>query len=295
MNIGSMKIFCDVVHTKSFTKTAQNHYVSQPAVTKQIRLLENDYNAILFNRDERVLTLTEAGEIFYVYAKEILRMNEVLFQEIQHKVNQQNQKLVVGASFTIGEYLLPALISEFKKEEKGIQIDLSIGNTPTILEKLNTNKIDIALVEGVFQIEDYNVFKFAEDRLVPICSYKNKLLKQDNIQLQDIIKEQFIVREKASGMRKIIKNELKRHDIEQEQPFMELGSIQAIKSSVEANLGVSFLPEITIQKELEFGALYQIDLDGLNLSRDYWIVQKESRFNKQVVKKFNYFIKGKKF
>lgn len=295
MNLESIKIFCDVAETKSFTQAAQNYFISQPAVTKQMKQLENYYNVTLFDRNERKLKLTKAGETFYPFAKELIGINEIAFQEIQNELNEQNHRLVIGASFTIGEYLLPQVISEFKKQNTNIQIELSIGNTPSVLEKLNLNEVDVALVEGVFQIEKYDVYKFAEDNLIAICSSQNKLLKQDSVELSDLLKEQFIVREKMSGMRKIIKNELERHNMTYAQSFMELGSIQTIKSAVEANLGISFLPKIAVERELALGVLGNINVTNLNLSRDFWIVQKDTEFRKQIVRQFNDFIKGKNF
>lgn len=295
MNLESIKIFCDVAETKSFTKAAQNYFISQPAVTKQMKQLENYYNVTLFDRNERKLKLTNAGEKFYPFAKELIRINDIAFQEIQDELNKQNHRLVIGASFTIGEYLLPQVISEFKKKNTNIQIELSIGNTPSILEKLNLNEVDVALVEGVFQIEKYDVHKFAEDNLIAICSSQNKLLKKDSVELSDLLKEQFIVREKVSGMRKIIKNELERHNMTYDKSFMELGSIQTIKSAVEANLGISFLPKTAVERELELGVLRNINVTGLNLSRDFWIVQKDTEFRKEIVRKFNNYIKGKIF
>ncbi|MFG0935281.1 LysR substrate-binding domain-containing protein, partial [Staphylococcus sp. 231237_7MaSpsaltlick] len=128
------------------------------------------------------------------------RINDIAFQEIQDELNKQNHRLVIGASFTIGEYLLPQVISEFKKKNTNIQIELSIGNTPSILEKLNLNEVDVALVEGVFQIEKYDVHKFAEDNMIAICSSQNKLLKKDSVELSDLLNEKYIVRDKVSGM-----------------------------------------------------------------------------------------------
>ena len=144
MNLESIKIFCDVAETKSFTQAAQNYFISQPAVTKQMKQLENYYNVTLFDRNERKLKLTKAGETFYPFAKELIRINEIAFQAIQNELNEQNHRLVIGASFTIGEYLLPQVISEFKKQNTNVQIELSIGNTPSVLEKLNLNEVDVA-------------------------------------------------------------------------------------------------------------------------------------------------------
>src|SRR5699024_6631081 len=144
MNIESLHMFCRVVEEGSISKAARMGYVSQPAVTRQIRQLENAYGTVLFHRDEGKLKLTQAGEILYPYAKEILALNNSSYKSVHEHLGEIERTLHIGASLTIGEYLVPALIGRFKKKHPGIKFNLSIGNTPYMLEKLEGDEIDIA-------------------------------------------------------------------------------------------------------------------------------------------------------
>lgn len=286
MDINNLKVFCDIAENVSFTETAQKHFISQSAVTKQIRKLEDFYGSTFFYRNSGVTTLTEAGSIFYPYAKELVRLNDLAYDEIQMQNSQKSPVLTVGASFTIGEYSLPNLVIELKKQHPNVQINLKIGNTPTIIKKLEHNEIDIALVESEFDQKNFSVFNFEKDIIVPVCSNKNDLSKLEKVTVNDLYKEQMIVRESGTGMRTAIDNHLNQYEFLEKSKVMELGSIQAIKSAIEADLGISFLPKISIQKELKLDTLKIINVEELNISRDFWCVQKPTRFKKRIVIEF---------
>lgn len=293
MNIENLRMFCRVVEEGSITKAARLGYVSQPAVTKQIRQLENSYGTSLFDRDEGKLRLSETGKLLYPYAKEILALNKASYEGIQEHLGEIEKTLHVGASLTIGEYLLPALIGRFKKQHPDIKFSLSIGNTPLMLEKLEENEIDIALVEGVFQNDRYKKQKFADDELILVTSSGHQWGKKNEINVNELPDEKMIWREKESGTRQIVEEALKEHGIlDKIENAMELGSMQAIKSAVEADLGTGILPRLTVQKELEFEILREIPIQDFQLIRDFWMVQKQRRFKKEAEAYFETFLMG---
>ncbi|GGJ98186.1 LysR family transcriptional regulator [Lentibacillus kapialis] len=291
MNVENFLMFCRVVEEGSITKAAGLGYVSQPAVTRQIRQLEDSYGTNLFDREEGTLQLTEAGALLYPYAKEFLAIYRETHERIQEHLGKQEMALHVGASLTIGEYLLPGLIGQFKKLYPSVQFNLSIGNTPLMLAKLEKNDIDIALVEGVVSEEAYKKQKFADDELILVTAYNHRWGKRGSIQLSDIPEEKMIWREKESGTRQIVEESLqKNHVLEKMENAMELGSMQAIKSAVEAGLGTSILPKLTIQKELQYKVLREIPVEGFDLIRDFWMVQKKRRYEKEIVMDFESFL-----
>lgn len=284
MNIESFLMFCRVVEEGSVTKAAKQGYVTQPAVTRQIRQLEDSYRTTLFDREEGTLKLTEAGELLYPYAKEFLAVHREAHERIQEHLGERENTLHVGASLTIGEYLLPALIGRFKKLHPQVQIILSIGNTPLMLEKLEKNDVDMALVEGVVPEKVYKKQKFADDELILVTAYKHRWGNRKEIQLHEIPEEKMIWREKESGTRLIVEESLKEHNIlEKIENAMELGSMQAIKSAVEVGLGTSILPKLTVQKELKYKALREIPVEDFHLTRDFWMVQKKRRYEKEIL------------
>lgn len=284
-------MFCLVVEEGSVSKVARLNYKSQPAVTRQIRQLENSYGTTLFDRVKGKLSLTEAGELLYPYAKEILTLNKVAYEGIHEYLGREQKTLQIGASFTIGEYLLPALIGNFTKLYPDIKFSLSIGNTPQILIKLEENEIDLALVESAFTNEKYKKQKFADDELILVTAYNHRWEKKNTIHIDELREEKMIWREKESGMRWVVVEALKERSIyETLQNPMELGSIQAIKSAVEAELGMSILPRLTVQKELKFKTLREVRIQNFNLTRDFWMVQKKRRFKHEALQKFEAFL-----
>ncbi|WP_042225375.1 LysR family transcriptional regulator [Oceanobacillus manasiensis] len=294
MNIESLRMFCRVVDEGSVSEAARIGFVSQPAVTRQIRQLENRYNTVLFHRLDGKLILSEAGKILYPYAKEIVESDNTSFDAIQELMGINDNVLNVGASQTIGEYLLPGLLRNFKNAHKDIKFSLSIGNTPYMLSKLAENEIDIALVESEVTSSKYKIQKFGTDELILVTSFNHRLGSKHEIDIKDLLQEKMIWREKDSGTRLLVENELSKYiSIEQIENAMELGSMQSIKSAVEADLGISILPRIVVTKELKFNVLKEVKIKNFSLIRDLWIVQKERRFKKSAQSHFYSFLQDK--
>ncbi|WP_112179771.1 MULTISPECIES: LysR family transcriptional regulator [Paraliobacillus] len=291
MNIESLRMFCRVVDEGSISEAARLGFVSQPAVTRQIRQLENRYGTLLFHRLEGKLILSDAGKTLYPYAKEIMDNDNTSFSAIQELVGINDNILNVGASLTIGEYLLPGLLGNFKKHHEDIKFSLSIGNTPYMLSKLEENEIDIALVESEVTSSKYKVQKFAEDELILVTSHNHRWKVKDEIEVEELLEEKMIWREKDSGTRLLVENALSKYiKLEQIENAMELGSMQSIKSAVEADLGISILPRITVSKELSYNTLREVKIKDFSLMRDLWVAQKIRRFKKSAQSHFESFI-----
>ncbi|MGE8205380.1 LysR family transcriptional regulator [Heyndrickxia sp. NPDC080065] len=292
MNIESLRMFCLVVEEGSISQAARLSFVSQPAVTRQIRQLEEMYRAKLFERTSGKLTLSKAGETLYPYAKEIVEYSKRSFEAIQELTGNQEIVLYIGASSTIGEYLLPGLLGEFSRSYPNLKFNLSIGNTPTILSKLENNDIDIAFVEGVIENENLIIEKFTDDELILVTSPIHHWSNRDKIHIQELPEENMIWRESDSGTRQIVESALNEYAVlENIKSAMEIGSYQSIKSAVEVDLGVSFLPKLTVAKELKNGTLHEVKISDFHISRDLWMVQKSHRFKKSGLKYFINFIR----
>ncbi|MGG3467408.1 LysR family transcriptional regulator [Neobacillus pocheonensis] len=289
MNIENLKMFCLVVDEGSISQAARLSYVTQPAVTRQIHQLENYYGTLLFDRTEGKMRVTEAGKMLYPFAKSIVNDFYRSSEVIKQSTGEHNTTLHVGATFTIGEYLLPSLLGRFKKEMPEIKVILTIKNTPGVLEDLTNDVIDLAMVEGIVDNGNLTVEKYADDELILVCSPDHSWGVQINI--EELANERVIWRESISGTRLIVENMLRENGIlEKIESYMELGSTQAIKSAVEAGLGISILPRITVAKELEQGTLREVQIIGVKMIRNLWLVKKFHRFNKLGVTKFLDFI-----
>lgn len=292
LNIENLKMFCLVVDEGSISQAARLSFVSQPAVTRQIHQLENFYGALLFDRSEGKMKVTEIGKTLYPFAKSIVNDFNRSKEVIQQLTDDYNANLSVGASLTIGEYLLPSLLGRFKKHKPEIKVTLTIKNTPLVLEDLSKDIIDLALVEGAVEHKDFIVEKFAEDELILVCPSDHPWKDRNEIDIEELVNERMIWRESTSGTRHTVESTLREYGIlDKINSYMEIGSTQAIKSVIEAGLGIAILPRLTVGRELEQGLLREVGISGVKITRNLWLVKKNLRFNKVEVDNFVEFIK----
>lgn len=280
MDIENLRIFCLVVEEGSISQAVKHLYLSQPSATRKIRQLEDFYGAMLFDRENGLLKVSSVGQVLYPIAKSIVTEFD-RSKAVIHQLTEQTQvHLRIGASLTIGEYLLPEKLGRFKKEHPVYQITLEVGNTPTVLHHLKEDRLDLAIVEGLVEADDQLMVKhFADDTLHLICSPQHAWSNKGEICVEEITSERLIWREETSGTRAIIETFLDQVGVLNNlNYFMELGSTQAIKGAVEANLGVSILSDMATAREVRHQTLCRINIVGLDLKRKLWIVQKKQRF-----------------
>jgi DNA-binding transcriptional LysR family regulator len=225
--------------------------------------------------------LTVAGEIFYRYIKEIHHLTNQLQKEIDSLSDAIIGDLVIGASLTTGEIMLPHFLGPFKQKYPDIQISIEVTNTNQILNKIQEGILDIGLIEAPSKLPDLEIIPFQQDELVLIASpqFEHSLLDKEN-QVADVsllLNTPLILREKGSGTCKILENGLQRKgiDLKQIRPFLELGSTEAIKSIVEYNAGVSVISKRAIEKELKLKSLIMYRFSDLRLVRHFYYVHKK--------------------
>lgn len=287
MNIDTLKLFCLVVELGSISQAAKLSYVSQPAVTKQIRQLEEIYGTTLFNRTAGRLTPNENGETLYPIAKSIVSDYNRSIEAVSDNIRQLDSIIKVGASYTLGEYFLPHFLGTFKKRYPESKITLIVDNTPNVLKALSNDVIDIALVEGTVNDKHLNVEPFADDELILIHPLEHSWTNRDEIKIDELTKEKMIWREPTSGTRLIIENFLNEKGVlDKIETYMELGTTQAIKSAVEAGLGISIVSKYTVEKELELELFRKINIKSTQFKRELWLVRKKTRFHKKSVENF---------
>lgn len=277
-----LKTFLAVVRCGSLTHAAKELYVSQPAVTLQIHKLESEYNETLFYRRERGVELTPAGKILYEYAKRINRLYDEASEELGTLSGKMKGTLRVGATLTIGEYVLPSIMGKFKTQYPQVDILLEVENTQKIVELVASGLFDCGLVEGPFYNGMIRTEKLSSDELVIVCSPKHPLSEVDNISFEEILHEQFIMREPGSGTRKVFEDALTQagYDVTKLKTLMQLGSTQAIKALVSQNLGLSVLSQWTVKEELKKGTLSRIKVSDINLQRSFnFIFKRDSRLS----------------
>ncbi|MFW5787155.1 MAG: LysR substrate-binding domain-containing protein [Halanaerobiales bacterium] len=277
MNLRSLKIFKEVCETKNMTEAGKRLYMTQPAVSQGISNLEKELGVKLFERMKNRLELTYSGRVLYNYSKKILRMVEESEDFLGQIAELKKGKLRIGASMTIGTYLLPKIINEFKEEHEELKMPLLINNTDYIVEKILNNELDIGFIEGPFTAREITDKFFIKDELSLIASpqYFNKPVEE--ISLDDLNGEKFIMREEGSGTRDIAKSKLEELKIDFKIKHV-LNNFEAIKKALMANMGISILPKLSVKEELERGQLIKIKVKGLGITRDFRIIYHNEKF-----------------
>ncbi|WP_134701762.1 LysR family transcriptional regulator [Ammoniphilus sp. YIM 78166] len=272
-----LRTFVTVVEYKNFTRAAEILHITQSAVTLSVKTLEKSYQVKLLERTNKYVRLTKAGEILYHHAKEILAKYDHVKRLIDDLSHQASGPLSIGSSYTFGEYILPKLISNFKRKFPQVTPNITIRNTEAIVTQLLRHELDLGIVEGRVDHPDLLVRPFAKDELVVVVPADHPCSKKKIIELQDFKDETWILREKGSGTRQSVEDVFAELDFSPNST-MSFGSSQIIKESVEAGLGVSILSESIIRKELLLGTMIGLRIKGFPMIRDFSYVIYDSEF-----------------
>jgi len=263
----------------SFTKAAEELHMTQPAVTFQIRQLEEHFNTRLFDRTHNRISLTEAGIKVYDYSDRIFALNAEMENAVREITGEISGVLIIGASTTIAEYMLPALLGDFKKKYPDVGIRLKVSNSDGIVSMVENNTIDLGVVEAPVSNKNLVVENCRMDQLVLVVPPDHVLSKQKVFDVQQLHNYPYICREEGSGTREVLRDVLHQHGLEQSElnVVMELGSPEAIKGAVEAGMGVSILSRSTVGKELRLGTLVAVTLDPA-IERPFSFVHQKQKF-----------------
>ncbi|WP_425802262.1 selenium metabolism-associated LysR family transcriptional regulator [Desulfitobacterium sp. Sab5] len=285
-----LKIFCTVTRSQSFSKAAKLLHMSQPAVSTQIKNLEEYYEGQLFERTPHGVILTKAGEVFYSYAERILDLYDEMEQQLEGVLQRKSHQIIVGASTTIGNVSLPCSIYLFKEEYPEVSIRLEIANSDEVLRKVMANEVDIAVIEGYHESPELNAIPVTSDELVLIVPQHSQ--DEGSIPLEKFLKKPLILREDGSGTRKILAAALTQrgHSINDLNVITEMTTIDAIKSAVEAGLGEAIVPRLAVRKEAYLGSLKVLTIQGMDMPLDFNIIYPVHKSLSTAAKRFIRFL-----
>lgn len=269
-----LDIFLAVVRHRSFSKAAKALHITQPAVSMNIQALESYYGTKLFNRNNKSVTLTESGRALYKYAEQIMDLYDQARQALMKIEQTITGKLAIGASLTIGEYIVPKTLGLFKHMYPKVDIHLTVANTRDIEKHMLNHAVDIGLVEGPIDSPDLQLKPFMEDRLTVVIPPDAQLSPDGIITLDQLKAMPLILRERGSGTRFIMETQLKKAglDVSRLHVIMELGSTQAIKEAVEAGLGSAIISQCAVTKEIRAGTLKTANIQGVDMKRYFYTV-----------------------
>ena len=265
--------------------------MTQPAVTFQVRQLEEYYNTRLFDRTHNRITLTEAGQLVKSHAERIIARYNEMDNEVRTLIGEVQGPLVVGASTTIGEYFIPRIVGAYQSGFPGVRVRLEIANTNGIIQMVENNTIDIGIVEGPINNKSLLTEVIWDDELVMICPVDHALAKAGSVTIADLPEYPFISREEGSGTREVMENYIAAQDAGQGEDatnlniIMEFGSPESIKSAVSAGLGISILSVATMEKELTLKLLCAVPL-APPIRRPFSIVYQRQKFRLQAMDTF---------
>ncbi|HVU14221.1 MAG TPA: selenium metabolism-associated LysR family transcriptional regulator [Phototrophicaceae bacterium] len=266
LNLHLLRIFAAVAENNNFSQAAKALYISQPAVSRAVQELEEQVGLPLLDRSHRALALTEAGALLYQYAQRLFAVEQAAETALEQFQGLERGHLAVGASQTTGTYLLPPLLSRFHQQYPGVRLSLEIANTQTVLEKLHTQPLDLAFVEGPVKDKEFLIVPWRTDRLVIIVPPKHPLLAKQPITLDQIGAEPYVQREVGSGTREVVDDVFQRQGLTL-NVAIELSSNQAVKQAVSAGLGVSIVSDATITLEVSAGTLALLEVQGIDFNR----------------------------
>lgn len=278
-----LKVFRTVAEEASFRRAAERLHLSQPAVSQQIHALEEELSTTLFDRGKGRIRLTDAGVVLLRYARKGARLAEEARTALERMRGETAGKLRVGASMTITQYILPRMLGAFLEQHPRIELSVTSGNTENIVAALAKREIDLGLIEGPVSSRDVFRQRFFEDRLVLIVGRKypwpqrgpTRSPHKAAIPVRALTEVPLLMRERGSGSRHVVELALRRAGLRPKdlRIAMDLDSIVAIISAVEAGLGAGFVSEWAIQKEMRLGTVRVVPVEGLDIRRDMTLIR----------------------
>ncbi len=269
MNFKQLEAFIWVAELQSFTKASRQLFMSQPAVSFQIKALEEDLQVSLFQRGDKKVMLTEAGRLLYPEAKQMIRHYNRIKAGLEDLKGLKTGHLVIGASTIPGEYILPILIGGFKKKYPGIIITLKVAGSGQVGRWVREREIDFGITGAPIDWEGTECVSWLKDQLVLIVPPAHPWAELNEVNLDNLKNETMILRERGSGTRRTLEQKLAEHNISLEKlpHSMELGSTRAVITAVEANLGASIVSKYAVSEAISLGKVKEVKLVGIDLSR----------------------------
>jgi DNA-binding transcriptional LysR family regulator len=282
-----LQVFYTVARQLSFTKAAEQLFMTQPAVTFQVKQLEEQFNTRLFERTHGRIALTPVGRLVMDYAERILALTEEMDARVADISGAIAGPLLLGASTTIAEFILPQILGEFKGAHPEVQARMMVANSETIVNRVADHTIDVGLIESPSYLPSLQNEVCCDDELVAICAPDHVLAKLSSVRAQELAAIPMVRREPGSGTREFTDNYFRENGLALDDInlLMELGSPEAMKGVVETGIAIAIVSRATIAKELKLGTLVAIPL-APRLMRTLSVVHPREKFRSRLLTTF---------
>lgn len=276
-----LKVFHTVAVHLNFSKAAEILYISQPAVSQNIRELETTLDIKLFDRSSKRIELTEAGRIVFKHAESILKQERELIFNLDTLKHKYSGSLKIGASTTVGQYILPAVLAKFHEIHKDVELSLLNDNTEKVESAILNNEIDIAIVEGYRKNSSIKYIPFTKDEIVAIVHTSQPLAQKDEITLKELVELPLILREEGSGSLAVIANKLMEYDIRFSDMniVLQLGSTESIKSYLAHSNSIALISIHAVTKEIVNGEFKVIDIQDIEIDRNFYFIHSHGQLS----------------
>lgn len=291
-NFHQLYIFHSVARLGSFSRAAEDLGISQPAVSIQVRELEKTMDTSLLHRMRRGLQLTETGNVVYSYTQRIFGLAEEMESSIQDIQGLKAGKLAIGSSTTPGEYILPWVIGQFRSAYPEIDVSLSITNTEAIVQRVLDHEFDLGLAGAPVHVKGLAWFEYVDDEIVVIASPESPLAKRPSVSIEEVAAQKFILREPGSATRSAAEEYMTEHSVSL-QGVMELGSNEAVKRAVAANLGLGIISKFGVTPDTLAGYIKVLNVEGWNCRRPLTVFHRDDTNLPPAQAEFLKFLKNK--
>jgi len=281
-------MFVKLIDTGSYSKVAEKLDLTQPAVSMQIKFLEERFDTDLIIKENGKIKLTPAGKVVYSEAKKIINSWEKITYRVEESKNKSFQKIEIGSSTIPSEYLLPDILAKLDSENIDMKSSIKVGDSEEMIELLEKDKVDIIIVGYKPENSKYEVKEIAKDELKLIAPKNHKFSRKNEISIEELKNEKMLIREVGSGTRKAMLEGLKENGININELNIkcEMGSTEAIIAGVQSGLGISFVSKLASSKAHNCSRVQEVDVKGMNFSRKFYLAFNKNRKDENIIKKF---------
>jgi len=293
MQIGTLKVFCDLAETESFTKAAQINDVTQSAVSQQISSLEKLFKSLLIERSKKKFRLTREGQVLYDYSKQVIATYEALQSKLQEIKDIISGTIRVATIYSIGLHDLPPYLKQFLKAYPTVNVHVEYRRANQVYEDVMGNVVDLGLVAYPNRDSKLEIFPLRKDPLVLVCHPQHPLAKNKSIRLKAVSGQKFIGFEPDTPTRKALDRLLRESKVEV-QHVMEFDNIETVKRAVEIDAGVAIVPQGTVTQEVAKQTLAQVGLSDGEYFRPLAAIYKKNKVLSPAMKQFLAILKDEK-
>ncbi len=277
MNLHHLAIFHAIAETGSISACAERMHISQPAISRQLKEFERRIGVVLFERLPRGMRLTQPGEVLRDYAARLFEIARTAEAAVRELSDARQGNLSIGASNTVGTYILPSLLARFRRTHPSIRVSMFVGNTEQVSQGVHDLRFMLGFIEGPLHMPDLRLDRFGEDEIIPVVSQDHALSRKKRLNPADLSGQPLLMREPGSGTRELIETCLQRHGISPGN-VVEFGSTEAIKQAAVHGGGVAWLPRVCMPRELADGDLLGLPVKPLTIRRPLSVIRRRDGY-----------------